>query len=102
MAHNMKMPQAMYEDLKRDFYLVCDAIAKHKGPFTPTLGIAWRIVARVEQERQYTGDLRTQLEALTGVPCTVEPVEGYRMGPWYTGGLDDAHLTTALKRILQA
>lgn len=98
----MKMPADMYDSLKRDFYLVAHAIAEARGPFTLNIASAWRVLGRVEQERQYTGDLRAQLETITKTPCTVDAVPDYRTGPWYTAGLDDAHIETALRRILSA
>lgn len=98
----MKMPADMYEALKRDFYLVAHAIAETRGPFPLTIASAWRVLNRVEQERQYTGELRAQLETLTKTPCTVDIVPDYRMGPWYAAGLDDSQVETALRRILSA
>jgi hypothetical protein len=98
----MKMPADMYEALKRDFYLVANAIAETRGPFTLNLASAWRVLHRVEQERQYTGQLRAQLETMTKTPCTVDALPDYRMGPWYDAGLNDSHIETALRRILSA
>lgn len=98
----MKMPADMYASLKRDFLLVSHAIAETRGPFTLNIASAWRVLNRVEQERQYTGDLRAQLETLTKTPCTVAVVPDYRMGPWYDAGLKDSHVETALRRILSA
>jgi hypothetical protein len=98
----MKMPADMYAALKRDFYLVAHAIAETRGPFTLNLASAWRVLSRVEQERQYTGDLRAQLANMTKTPCTVDAVPDYRMGPWYAAGLNDSHVETALRRLLSA
>ena len=95
----MKMPQDMFETLKHDFFKVAHAIAESKGPFDLNRA-RWSILSRVEQERQYTGDLRSQLETMTGIPCSVAAIEGYRMGPWYDVGLNDAHIETALRRAL--
>lgn len=96
----MKMPIEMFEALKTDFFKVAHAISNAKGPFTLDKRAAWSILSRVEQERQYTGDLRAQLEALSGVPCSVDAIPNYRMGPWYNIGLADSHVDTALRRVL--
>lgn len=96
----MKMPQELFEPMKRDFFKVAHAWANAKGSRALTIGEAWTILSRVEQERQYTGELRGKLEEISGVPCSVDAIAGYRMGPWYKAGLNDAHVATALRRIL--
>lgn len=98
----MKMPVQLFEPMQRDFLKVAHAIAQAKGPFNLDMRAAWSILSRVEQERQYTGDLRSQLETITGIPCSVDSVPGYRMGPWYAVDLNDSHVATALRRILAA
>ena len=100
----MKMPLQMFEALKTDFYKVV-ASAKDAKPTAYgalTMRDAWQVLSRVEQERQYTGDLRGKLQEVTGVACSVGPISDYRMGPWYNIGLNDAHVETALRRILAA
>ena len=100
----MKMPLQMFEALKTDFYSVASAARKVSPSAYGALTVnnAWNVLSRVEQERQYTGDLRERLEYLSGVPCSVSAIEGYRMGPWYNIGLNDSHVETALRRILAA
>ena len=95
----MKMPQDMYAALKRDFCLVAHAAAKAKGSFTMNMRAAWDIFHRVGQERSYDGAIRGQLETMSGIPCSVAYVHGYRAGSVYDN-LNDSHIETALKRIL--
>lgn len=98
----MKMPLPMYDALKTDCHKIWATMLEHGGiiPQTPDLQFLWNTVSRVDQERQYTGAIREQLSRISFYPCSVDPVPGYRMGPWYEADLHDAHVQTAMKRIL--
>lgn len=98
----MKMDQADFLDLKNDFFRVVET-AKAIKPANfgaLTMRDAWSVLHRVEQERSYSDDIRAQLETVTGIPCSVARREDYRMGYFYSRGLNDAHIETALRRIL--
>lgn len=95
----MKMDKATFEALRRDFWPAVEAWQSAKGPFAVTMRHAWDVFFRIDQERGYDASMRGQLEAATGVPCSVDHVQGHRMGALYDS-LNDSHIETALRRIL--
>ena len=92
----MKMQKAQFEKLKADFW----AIAKARPHVARTLTMrdVWEVFHQVCEDRSYDD---THPFFTKGMRVRVLPYEGHgSLNMFYNAGLNDAHIETALRRII--